>query len=75
MFSLIFGWSANENSKSKWSVVQKKVGTHGLVYTRKDRTIPGCIGFHFIFFKVNIELAYVDIKLSDHTLVTSLFAV
>jgi hypothetical protein len=50
---------------------QKMFGTRGLVYAPNCRTISCCKGFNFISFKVNIVLAYVDIKLSDHTLVSS----
>jgi hypothetical protein len=45
--------------------------TCGLVYAPNFHTISGSKGLHFISFKVNIALAYVEIKLSDHTLVSS----
>jgi hypothetical protein len=49
---------------------QKRFGTRGLEYVPNCRTISGSKGFQFISFKVNIVLSYVDIKLSDHRLVS-----
>jgi hypothetical protein len=41
LFRLIFGWTAKENPRSKWSVVQKNLGSPGLNDT-------SCLAFSFI---------------------------
>jgi hypothetical protein len=70
IFSLILGLSTDENHGVN-DPCSKSFGTCRLVYSPNCRIIPGSKGFHFISFKVNIVSAYVDIKLSDHRLVSS----